>query len=62
MAPPIMSRIKSLITENYSPINNQVDDEIKRIQLQRQNIKSGFYLKMDNEDTSRTINESQRVF
>jgi hypothetical protein len=62
MAPPILSRIKSLISENYSPINNQVDGEIKRIQLQRQNIKSGLYLKMDNEDNSREINESQRVF
>src|SRR3954451_11158791 len=39
MALPILSRIKSLVSENYSPINNQVDDEIKRIKLQRQNIK-----------------------
>ena len=62
MAPPILSRIKSLISENYSPTNKEVDDEIKRIQLQRQNIKSGFYLKMDNENTSRKINESERVF
>jgi hypothetical protein len=51
-----------LISENYSPTNKEVDDEIKRIQLQRQNIKSGFYLKMDNENTSRKINESERVF
>ena len=59
MAPPILSRIKSLISENYSTINNQDDDEIKRIKLQRQNINSGLYLKMDNEDTSRKINESE---
>jgi hypothetical protein len=62
MAPPILSRIKSLISENYSTINNQTDEEIKRIRLKRQNIKSGLYLKMDNEDDSREINESQRVF
>jgi hypothetical protein len=62
-APPILSRIKSLISENYSPINNQVDDEIRRIQLQRQNIKSGLYLKMDNEDPSIEYNDdAQRVF
>jgi len=50
-APPLLSKIKNLISENYSPTNKEVDDEIKRIQLQRQNIKSGFYLKMDNENT-----------
>jgi hypothetical protein len=61
-APPLLSKIKNLISENYSPTNKEVDDEIKRIQLQRQNIKSGFYLKMDNENTSRKINESERVF
>ena len=61
-APPLLSEIKNLISENYSPTNKEVDDEIKRIQLQRQNIKSGFYLKMDNENTSRKINESERVF
>ena len=61
-APPLLSKIKNLISENYSPTNKEVDDEIKRIQLQRQNIKSGFYLKTDNENTSRKINESERVF
>jgi len=61
-APPLLSKIKNLISENYYPTNKEVDDEIKRIQLQRQNIKSGFYLKMDNENTSRKINESERVF
>jgi hypothetical protein len=39
MAPLILSRIKNLISENYSP-NKELDDEINRILLQRQNIKS----------------------
>jgi hypothetical protein len=58
-----MSKIKSLISENYSP-NKEVDDEIKRIRLQRLESKSACTLPMmnDDENETRVINESQRVF
>ena len=64
MAPPILSKIKNLISENYSPTNKEVDDGIKRIQLKRQKSKSGFNLKMMSNDENETskINESERVF
>jgi len=55
MAPLILSRIKSLISENYSP-NKELDDEINRIRLQRQNIKSAITLPMmTNKEENETL-------
>ena len=66
-APPLLSRIKSLITIKYDAEeknnNNDVDNEdLRRLKILHQNTKSGFYLPLDNEDNSRKCNESQRVF
>jgi hypothetical protein len=62
MAPPILSKIKSLITMNHSAENKEVnEDEIRQIRITRQPAKSGFYLPMNNEDESIKCNESQRV-
>jgi hypothetical protein len=63
-APSIISKIKSLISENYSP-NTEFNDEIKRIRLQRQNTKSAIDLPQTNDEeneTSRIVNESERLF
>ena len=35
-APPLLSKIKSLISENYSPTNKEFDEEIRRLRLIRQ--------------------------
>jgi hypothetical protein len=62
-APPLLSRIKSLITGNYNTENNKVNEDIERIRLLSQNDKSGFYLKMDNEDPPIEYDDdAQRVF
>jgi hypothetical protein len=65
-APPLLSRIKSLITIKYDAEknnNNDVDnEEIRRLKILHQNTKSGIYLQLDNGDNSRKCNESQRVF
>ena len=66
-APPLLSRIKSLITIKYDAEeknnNNDVDNEdLRRLKILHQNTKSGIYLPLDNEETSRKCNESQRVF
>jgi hypothetical protein len=62
-APPLLSRIKSLITIKYDAEKNNNDNEdLGRLKILHQNTKSGFYLPMDNEDNSRKCNESQRVF
>jgi hypothetical protein len=62
-APPLLSRIMSLITGKYNTENNKVNEDIERIRLLSQNDKSGFYLKMDNEDLSiECDDDAQRVF
>lgn len=63
-APPLLSKIKSLMSENYSPTNKEVDEEIRRLQLQWQESTSAITLPMNNEENENTkkINESQRVF
>jgi hypothetical protein len=66
MAPPLLSRIKSLITIKYDAEKNNhngVDNEdLRRLKILHQNTKSGIYLQLDNEVNSRKCNESQRVF
>src|SRR3954447_21143829 len=63
-APPLLSRIKSLITGNYNTENNKVNEDIERIKHLTQNVESGFYLKMDNEDPPMKYDDddAQRVF
>jgi len=63
-APPLLSKIKSLTSENYSPANREVDDEIKKIRLQWQESTSAITLPMmsNEENEYRKINKSQRVF
>jgi hypothetical protein len=66
-APPLLSRIKSLITIKYDAEeknnNDDVDNEdLRRLKILHQSTKSGIYLQLDNEETSRKCNESQRVF
>jgi hypothetical protein len=65
MAPPLLSRIKSLITIKYDTEknnNNDIDNEdLRRLKFCIK-IQSGFYLSPSNEETSRKCNESQRVF
>ena len=47
----------------YNTENNKVNEDIERIRLLSQNDKSGFYLKMDNEDLSiECDDDAQRVF
>jgi hypothetical protein len=66
MAPPLLSRIKSLITIKYDAEKNNhngVDNgDLRRLKILHQNTKSGIYLQLDNEVNSRKCNESQRVF
>jgi len=52
------------MSENYSPTNKEVDEEIRRLQLQWQESTSAITLPMNNEENENTrkINESQRVF
>jgi hypothetical protein len=64
-APSLLSRIKSLITIKYDAEKNYNDvdnEEIRRFKILHQNTKSGIYLQLDNQETSRKCNESQRVF
>jgi hypothetical protein len=63
-APPLLSRIKSLVTGNYNAENNKNNEEIERIKHLTQNVESGFYLKMDNEDPPMKYDDddAQRVF
>jgi hypothetical protein len=68
MAPPVLYKIKSLISSELSNINNgennMVNKEINTISIQPQNTKSAFYLSMDNEYNNESVkyNDSQRVF
>ena len=65
-APPLLSRIKSLITIKYdAERNNNVDDEdLRRLKIQHQNTKSGFYLPLGNEDHNEFLesDDAQKVF
>jgi hypothetical protein len=61
IAPPLLSRIKSLISENYAQ-RNEENEDLRRLKILHQNTKSGIYLQLGNEETSRKCNESQRVF
>ena len=65
-APPLLSRIKSLITIKYDAEeknnNDDVDNEdLRRPKILHQNTKSGFYLQLDNEETTRKCDESQSI-
>jgi hypothetical protein len=67
MCPPVLSRIKSVLSENYFNSERiKGDQEVKALITNAQNIESGFYLKMDNEDDpkSKTLDyeDAQRVF
>jgi hypothetical protein len=62
MAPPLLSRIKSLIMIKHDAEKNNDDEEIRRLKILHQNTKSGFYLPRGNEETSRKCNESKAVF
>ena len=51
MAPPVLSRIKDVISVNYFNSkngNSKEDEEIRNIRLQARNCKSGFFLSRDN--------------
>ena len=64
LAPPILSRIKSLITIKYDVErnnNNNDNENLGRLKILHQNTKSGFYLQLDNEEISRKCNESQSI-
>jgi hypothetical protein len=63
MAPPLLSRLKSLITIKYDAEKNNNDNEdLRRLKIHHQNTKSGFYLQLDNENGQIKCNESQAVF
>ena len=64
-APPLLSKIKGLITIKYDAEknNNDIDnEELRQLKILHQNTKSGFYLQFNNEDNSRKCNEFRRVF
>ena len=66
LAPPILSKIQSALSGNYS--NSQrtkYDEDIERINnFTKENVEGAFYLKMDNEDPTLEYEEedAQRVF
>jgi hypothetical protein len=49
MAPPIIFKILNLVTMNYGSKKNQENEELRKIRLLHQNVKSGIYLPLDNE-------------
>src|SRR6476620_597346 len=65
MALHLLYRIKNLImikSDSAKNNNNDVDNEdLGRLKILHQNTKSGVYLKLDNEETSRNCNESQSI-
>ena len=61
MASPLLSRIKSLISENYAQ-RNEENEDLRRLKILHQNTKSGIYFPMNKQETPRKYNESQRVF
>ncbi len=65
LAPPILAKIQCAITgNNNNSQRNKVDEDFESIKLLKQNDKSGFYLKMDNEDPHLEYEEedAQTVF
>jgi hypothetical protein len=63
MCPPVLSRIKSVISINYfNSERNKDDQEINTLIDNTQNVESGSYLPIDSEVTSIKCNDSQRVF
>jgi hypothetical protein len=52
-----------LITIKYNAEKNKNDEEINALIANAQNVESGFYLKMDNEDPPMECDDdAQRVF
>ena len=63
MCPPVLSRIKSVISDNYfNSQRNRGNEEVNTLITKTQNIESGFYLETGNEDPSLNYEESQRIF
>jgi hypothetical protein len=63
MAPPVLSRIKSLISTNYfNSHRNKNNQEINTLIDNTQNVGSGFYHPMDNEDPPLECQDAQAVF
>jgi len=65
VAPPVLSYIKSVISENYfnSQGNNKDNEEINAIRGNLRNVGSALYLKMDNENPPIEYNDDpNRVF
>jgi len=65
VAPPVLSYIKSVISENYfnsQGNNSKVNEEINTIKNNLPNAKDAFYLKLDNEDPSIEGVDPNRVF
>ena len=65
VAPPVLSYIKSVISENYfnSQENNKDNEEINAIRGNLRNVGSALYLKMDNENPPIEYNDDpNRVF
>jgi len=50
-----------LISENYAQ-RNEENEDLRRLKILHQNTKSGMYFPMNNQETPRKYNESQRVF
>jgi hypothetical protein len=63
MAPPVLSRIKSVISTNYfNSQRNKRNQEVNALIANTQNVESGFYLPMDNEDPPLECEDAQVVF
>ncbi len=63
MCPPVLSRIKSVLSENYfNSQRNKDNQEINTIIDNTQNIESGFYLETDNDDSPIECEDAQAVF
>jgi len=63
MCPPVLSRIKSVLSENYfNSQRNTNNGENNTLIDNTQNIETGFYLKLNDESPSLDYEESQRVF
>ena len=51
MAPPVLSRIKGVISTNcFNSQRNKDNQEVNALIVNTQNVERGFYLPMDNED------------
>ena len=62
MAPPVLSRIKNLISEKLCAERNEENEDLRRLKILHQNTKSGIYFPINNQETSRKCNEPQMVF